>query len=356
MKPNLFAWATKELSQDAMICWLIEWSATPGDNKADRELRDLGRGFVGALIDKHGVKLTGAVQRAEIHRQKHGIDVLARIHDEDSPYVLLIEDKTHTSAHSDQLQRYRDLVSGGHTVLGEVPDHLPLYFKTGNQSLAEDADIEQIGYRVFLREDLLEVLKGYHGTHPIVTDFREHIQKLEDDFNSFCDWRREDAREEWTWAGWEGFYRRLEHELGIHEGQVVGWGYVPNQAGGFLGFWRFTRNAPHETEFYVQLEVVPGESGREKLCFKASPGEDGAEAYAQEFYDVLRSVSGEERIERPPRFGRRGSGTMTVGWWRREWLAFDVGGKVDLNRIADNVRQASQLASEAQCRWRSRAE
>ena len=26
-KPNIFNYATKELSQDAVICWLIDWAA-----------------------------------------------------------------------------------------------------------------------------------------------------------------------------------------------------------------------------------------------------------------------------------------------------------------------------------------
>ncbi len=144
MKPNLFAYATKELSQDAMICWLIEWSVTAAGNETDKALRDLGREFVEALLGKHGVKLRGAIRHAEIRQQKYGIDVLVRIHDEDSAHVILIEDKTHSSAHGDQLWRYRDVVAGGNTSLGKVPEHWPVYLKTGNQSLAEDGNIEKL--------------------------------------------------------------------------------------------------------------------------------------------------------------------------------------------------------------------
>ena len=92
-----------------------------------------------SLPAEHDLKLAGAIRRAEIHRQEHGIDVLACIHDEDSTGVILIDDKTHTLAHGDQLQRYRNLVCGGKTKLGEVPEHWSAYLETGNQSLAEDA-------------------------------------------------------------------------------------------------------------------------------------------------------------------------------------------------------------------------
>ena len=41
-KPNLFNYATKELSQDAIICWLIEWAGTQAENESEQELRKVG--------------------------------------------------------------------------------------------------------------------------------------------------------------------------------------------------------------------------------------------------------------------------------------------------------------------------
>ena len=354
MKPNLFAYATKELSQDAMICWLIAWSATAAGSEAHKALCELGRRFVEALLGKHEVKLAGAVRRAEIHQQEHGIDVLARIHDENSTHVLLIEDKTHTSAHGDQLRRYRDVVNAGKTSLRNVREHWPVYLKTGNLSLAEEVNVEKAGYKVFHREDLLVVLDGYQGTHPIVTDFRKHVRGLEDDFNSFGDWHQGDDRGTWTRAGWEGLFRRLERELEAEDKHAMGWGYVPNQAGGFLGFWLSPSDVGEESEFYIQLEVVPGNPERQKLCFKVVPGNEDTGKYAKDFHGVLREVSG-ELMERPGRFGRRGSVTMTVGWWRGEWLAFGDDGRLDIMRIADNLRQAAKVAGNGWRKWQSRA-
>ncbi len=145
--PNLFTYATKELSQDAMICWLIEWSAVQVANESQQALRDLGRAFVQALLGKHRVNLAGAIRHAEIHQQDRSIDVLARIQDEHAGHVFLIEDKTGTKDTSDKLQRYQDAVSSGKTKLGEVPEHWPIYLKTGNQSHAEDRKVEEIGYK-----------------------------------------------------------------------------------------------------------------------------------------------------------------------------------------------------------------
>ena len=57
-RPNLFDYATKELSQDAVICWLIAWAQTEPTDERDRMLRDLGRSFVDALLAKHDAKLS----------------------------------------------------------------------------------------------------------------------------------------------------------------------------------------------------------------------------------------------------------------------------------------------------------
>ncbi len=106
VRPNLFRRATKELSQDAVICWLIDWAGFPqSENADDEKLRRCGRAFLDALFAKWKdwpVEL-GPDIRTEVCQQEQGIDVLARV---DGRYVLLIEDKTGTRPHDEQLKRY----------------------------------------------------------------------------------------------------------------------------------------------------------------------------------------------------------------------------------------------------------
>ena len=144
-RTNLFHYAQKELSQDAVICWLIDWARKKkSDDPEKEELRRCGRKFVQTLL-KHGrekpVELREGIETIEIHPQEKHIDVLARIN---GKHVLLIEDKTNSRDHSGQLKRYYDLVEGGHTRLGKIAaeDIYPIYFKTGNQSLWDDQRIE----------------------------------------------------------------------------------------------------------------------------------------------------------------------------------------------------------------------
>lgn len=159
--PNLFHYATKELSQDALICWLIEWAEKPRvATDKEEELHRCGLRFVNALLN-HGrdeqdpIELK-SVSKVEILRQERNIDVLARINER---HVLLIEDKTDTRDHSNQLSRYYQDVVEGRTTFGKVKkgDLYPVYFKTGNQPLVDDRRIEAIencNYRVFNRRDL----------------------------------------------------------------------------------------------------------------------------------------------------------------------------------------------------------
>lgn len=343
-RPNLFAYATKELSQDAMICWLIEWAATQANDLGEQALRNLGRAFVESLLGKHGKHVQGEVQSAEIYQQDNGIDVLARIRDESAEHILLIEDKTHTNAHNNQLQRYREAVRDGKTQLGVVSEHWPIYLKTGNQSLASDREIETTGFKVFRRDDFLKVLTGYPGSHPIVTNFRDHLRKLEDDFKSYDAWREDNDRNAWSWAGWEGFYRRLEHEFETENRGTWDWGYVPNPAGGFLGLGWTPFDTDDKTTFYVLLEVVPGNPRRQKLCFKVWVDRDNlrdAHMRARNFYELFCEADAENRIIEPDKFGS--GANMTVGWWRGEWLVFGADGRLDFVEIANNLRWAQGI-------------
>ena len=157
-RPNLFSYATKELSQDAVICWLIAWAGVKQCSASEDEaLRRCGRTFVDALFAKwegYPVELGDEIS-VEIHRQEKHIDVLARI---DNHHVLLIEDKTGTGAHGNQLEDYWNAVVDGKTAFGEVnkDDLYPIYLKTGNQSIIEADRIgENDEYAVFNRADFL---------------------------------------------------------------------------------------------------------------------------------------------------------------------------------------------------------
>lgn len=344
-KPNIFRYATKELSQDAVIGWLIAWAGRKDIRDAeDEDLRECGRRFVEALLAEHGASLDGDIEEVEILQQDHSIDVLARIN---SRQVLLIEDKTDTSDHSGQLERYYKAVVGGKTGLGEVHEEnlFPIFFKTGNQSKGADDLIEkkhgEAGkeYKVFNRKEFLEkVLDHYKGSNPILLDFRAYLQEWEDDTNSFKDWKEGESKK-WSWKAWEGFFRHLEEKL-VNCGW---WGYVPNPRGGFRGLcWSI--NKIEGGEIKLQLEIVPGEPEMQKLCFKLGVGNKEDRGAMKDKWRKLVRDAGGEAVELPR---TRSGWTMTIALWKNPWLAFDANGTLDLDKTVANLRKAEAVLAKA---------
>lgn len=347
-KPNLFSYASKELSQDAMICWLLKWADSSYREK-DPAIPQLGREFVRALLAKHNQQAD--VNKVEVWQQWHRIDVLAQINDD---HVLLIEDKTDTSDHSDQLDRYCKQVEEDPKFEG-AKIH-PIYFKTGNYPDGERVRIERkTNYKFFDRRDFLKVLGTYQGQNAILTDFRDYLQHLEDRTNSYRKWTVQDKRKQRE--AWQGFFKDIEEK--IHS---YGWGYVPNASGGFEGFWWGFRPIPDYAgaKAYLQLEASPGAPSRQHLCFKVDAGKDSPEVgkdlrqerrkgLREHWYKAIKNAGG-DRVRKPRRWGL--GQTMTVAIWGTDpdhpgWLIFGADGKLDIEQTLSCLREAEDVLKEA---------
>ena len=347
-RPNLFDYATKELSQDAVICWLLMWAASER-RKTDSALCDTGCRLVKALLAKHGISPLGEVKTVEVWQQRNRIDVLALIND---THLLLIEDKTTSGDHSDQLRRYYDAVRSDDN-FGRLGENIyPVYFKTGNYQLHEERHRIERGkphYRFFDRRDFLDVLEGYTGNDHILTDYCDHLQRLEKNTNSYTKWEKEQHS---NWSSWEGFFMYLERSLSPpSESGNPGWGYVANPTGGFLGLWWGWRNLSaqdHEgARAYMQLEVRPDDPSQQNLCFKVA-----AYGAATSVKDTLKGKyherimkAGGDRVRRPVRL-RRGD-TMTVAVWEPSWLVFGAGGKLDIEKTVSCLQEAEEVLERA---------
>ncbi len=242
--PNLFHYGRKELSQDAMICWLLVW-ANKEYADVNSKLHEVGKNFARALFSKHNNSIPEDISKVIVKQQVSGIDVLVEVNNK---FLILIEDKTDSSRHGNQLMRYHNKVLKNEieTDVKVTKDNFfPIFLKTGNMRKSEKETIEKElrvdkkeelldpPYRVFDRKDFLEVLSEAEGESEILDAFVCYLNELEDDFNSWNP-RYKTCRhpEDWTMGSWQGFYRSLEDKI-----KVEGWGYVPNKTGGFLGLW-----------------------------------------------------------------------------------------------------------------------
>lgn len=103
---NIFSFATNELSQDAFICWCLNWinMSVRDDNESGRQF---GAQFLSRLLN--GAYDVSKVNRVYIFRQLLNIDVLVLVPELQA--ALIIEDKTSSQEHGNQINRYKYLLS-----------------------------------------------------------------------------------------------------------------------------------------------------------------------------------------------------------------------------------------------------
>jgi hypothetical protein len=193
---NLFSFATAELSQDAFLCWLASLASS-----SDEECARAGKRFLAWLWEKaeHPGGMPKAAELDAIYlkrapvRQFNRIDVLLHAEIAGKPLTFLIEDKTASSQHSDQLNRY---VAKAKEKFENV---VPIYFKTGYM-FGEDLAAALDNYAVIGLEAWVEFLTTLTLKNDILADYREFMaDQLRD--------RKASIEFLWTPRGYESFDR-----------------------------------------------------------------------------------------------------------------------------------------------------
>lgn len=254
MYNNLFTYATSELSQDAFICWLL--SHAMKDCNSDSALSDCAKEFIRFFIKD--LKNEDVYLSKPPEKQYKSIDVLITVNDK---YKVIIEDKTHTADHDNQLIRYREIVQkdfDGYECIG-------VYYKTGFQS--DLKNVSDAGYVICNRETILAILKKYITKiqNNIFLDYYNYLNEFDIRANNF----KNSSVADWNWEQINGFYNYCQNN--IDKDLKIGFGYVPNQTGGFWGMWLWNEifiNADGlNCEVYLQCEFT---NGNLNICYRAS--------------------------------------------------------------------------------------
>lgn len=263
MKNNLFYYATSELSQDAFICWLASFALK--ESHSDPALKEcaekLIRMFVPELCNQKFI-LTN------VERQFKHVDVLLTVEATHGIYKIIVEDKTYTSEHGNQLKDYLDSIKQAFpssNVRG-------VYYKTGfqcNLSAVFDA-----GYVVITREQMLKLLSEYapKTKNRIFLDYYEFWAEYQRETQLF---HTLDVAE-WNSKQVNGFYDFLNTTNYLTKRNFwMNYGYVPNKNGGFEGLWTGVNNHQFNIngiscELYLQLEATFHEETSLKLHLRIS--------------------------------------------------------------------------------------
>lgn len=271
---NIFNFATSELSQDAFICWLCNWVNFDDNSLSEDEkkLKSLATEFIEKML---GEKLEN--RKVNIKRQYQKIDVLLEIQNKTefitkgnniNPIVdmyVIIEDKVGTGLHSNQIERYRELISEKNEKdNGSRAKIKVVYYKIYDEDNTER--LKENGVNVILgRENILELLKEYKDkiSNSIFENYHNYLSNIETDVNSY----EKKNLEDWNSNCYIGFFKELKNEKNLLEHAIgrqkdCSWGYVNNSSGGFMGMWWFPLseekiNKLTETsdeDIYLQIE------------------------------------------------------------------------------------------------------
>ena len=271
---NIFNFATSELSQDAFICWLCNWVNFDDNSLSEDEkkLKSLANDFIEKVS---GEKLGD--RKVNIKRQYQKIDVLLEIQNktefitkenEKNPVIdiyVIIEDKVGTDLHSNQIERYRELISEKNEKdNGSRAKIKVVYYKIYDEDNMER--LKENGVNVILgRENILELLKEYKDkiNNSIFENYHNYLSNIETDVNSY----EKKNLEDWNSNCYIGFFKELKNEKNLLEHAIgrqkdCSWGYVNNSSGGFMGMWWFPLseekiNKLTETsdeDIYLQIE------------------------------------------------------------------------------------------------------
>jgi len=328
-KPNIFSYATSELSQDAIICYILEWAKIE-NKELNNDLHNLAIKFLNSLFDKFkGIKQPTKYEKIEIKKQYENIDILCIINDE---YAIIIEDKTNTKNHSDQLQRYFNKIEKDFS----DTKILPIYFKTGDQSNYEDVDKK---YKIYLRKDFLNILTCLKYKNDIIENYTDYLQNIEDSINSY----KITPIDNWSWNAWKGFYIELKEKLG--EGN---WDYVSNRQGGFLGFW-WNWDTKDSLKYHIYLQI---ETSWEKDKYV---GQIKIKLYTKTENKIEKSIinkwkthiiSNENNILiKKPRVVRTGK-SVTIGFLENEFRITNGNDIVDMNKTIEFIRKIEKLKKD----------
>lgn len=335
MKPNIFEISTKELSQDAFLTWLLQWSDS-SNATYDLELNNCGKKFVSQLIKKQYPEFNEEITTISAGRQWENIDVWANVN---SKYLIIIEDKTYTEQHSGQLPRYKKIAEKWCNE--QANTHYPpicIYLKTGNESLQSLKKVKDEGYKIYKRQEFILLLNQCNTKNAIFNDFKERLERIEQANN---EWDLKLIKD-WNGNDWQGFFQYLENQM-----DLIGWKYVNNPTG---GFWNAVINWDYWGIYpaYLQTEQY-------KLCFKIStdplevnlPKNTNRGQVRNSLSDLILQSAKEKNIStilRPVRFGNGKYMTVAVVE-SKNWLG-NEDKKVNKEKVLKNLLFYKKFLSE----------
>ncbi len=201
LRPNIFEYAKRELSQDAIICWILECL-----NSDDQDYKELGLNFVRFIFDNKNinkVKLINNTPKLQHNKIDVYVEILLDVDKKVHPVIF--EDKTNTYLHNDQLYKYiqktydetKPQKGKKHFSEGETGEILYVYYKTGYASEWQQSDLENkkkevlnwieknnyinnVSFKNIYLEDIIRFLEANQIDDTLLNDYISYLKKSKD--------------------------------------------------------------------------------------------------------------------------------------------------------------------------------
>ena len=337
MRPNIFDYATSELSQDAFLLWLLRW-ADQTCSQEDTALHAIAQRFVRTILKKSN---DFEISEVKVFKQWKKIDVLAVVNNH---YAIIIEDKTDTSEHGGQLSRYSKIVCENFPNMNLTC----VYYKSGNECMQSLREMRRKykqnndGNELFIltRGDMLELLTSEKCDNEILTSYLSYIDDIEQETNSFA----LKPVDEWGWRAWQGFYKTIEKWFDIDLN--LGWNTISRKSGGFQGcYFNFCSINNEKAKLYILIEGTPKSLKDTKICFKICHISEQPIAACRKWSQNVISTakgSGLLNIKKLSKF-RKGEYMTVAGIEGKDFFGTGI---VDLKNIETLLRQYVYLINK----------
>lgn len=168
--PNIFDYATKEFTQDAMICWLLNCKETCLP-------------FLNEFIFKDNDEIKGEIEfEYGPSKQISRIDVYANIEYNGKYYPIIFENKSNTTIHDNQIERYCNQVYEWYKEKSELDTIYFVYFKTGYMFYKEKELVEKEFNKIENKEKFCQkpIFISAESMIDFISDYKNHYKILED--------------------------------------------------------------------------------------------------------------------------------------------------------------------------------
>lgn len=274
-RPNIFDYATKELSQDAMICWLLECCNCDGVYKS------IGEDFIRRFIFAEDGANHEELRLLRTNLQYYRMDVFALILKGNTIHPVIFENKTDTFLSNHQLQDYCN------KVMDWLSSDKWLNELKKKHQLSDDCKWGQVQYLLFKTGYIFESQKEFfdekktivldkHNSDNICVEIRDIDDILEflcrniksdqlvSDYFQSCQKKKDEQQEAFDfWDSTDS--KKRNKSLNTHIGQTQLFRYAFEDAPDR----EFERNSNSGTWTAYNL-IVPPQSGSEQpyYCFR----------------------------------------------------------------------------------------